>query len=155
MKGQNMQKITVFILFACVFSWCAFGYLAPKPFFDCDKGQYTFYLYSQSSNAEIITVNAKKAKEQIKSLKDIKGQSIFLDYSLIDEQSCLNWASEQIASKNATLVFTEEGEWGKNEYYYSPLIASFCIINGNRINLHVAVNEKGISIGSPLLFGSY
>ena len=155
MKNQNVKKLTAFILFATVFCWCAFTYLAPKPFFDCDEGQYTFYLYSQSSNAKIITVNGKSAKEQIKKLRGIKGQSVFLDYSLMGEQSSLNWASGQIASKNATLVFKEEGEWGKSEYYYSPLIANFCVINGNKVNLHMVTNERGISIGSPLLFGSY
>ena len=145
MKKQNLQKLATFILFATVFSWCAFSYLTPKPFFDCEQGAYTFYLYSKSSSAKIVTVNASNVKEQ----------SLFLDYSLISKEKSLTAINNQIKSKRATLAFTEEGEWGKSEYYYSPLISDFIVINGYKINLHVVISEKGASIGSPILFGSY
>ena len=155
MIKQNLQKLATFILFSTVFSWCAFSYLAPKPFFDCEQGAYTFYLYSKSSSAKIVTVNASNVKENLKGLTNVKGQSLFLDYSLISKEKSLTAINNQIKSKRATLAFTEEGEWGKSEYYYSPLISDFIVINGYKINLHVVISEKGASIGSPILFGSY
>ena len=150
-----IKKIALFFLFICVFSWIVLTYFYNKPLFRCDSGVYTFYLYSPSSNAEIITVDASQARECAKRLVNIRGEGLFLDFTSNGEERCMIVINEEIEDKKARLLFSECGEWGSCYYYYTPQIADFCVINGEKVNLHVVVGENSISIGSPIIFGSF
>ena len=54
-----------------------------------------------------------------------------------------------------TKLFTKEVTGVTNYYGYSPRISGGVTLFGERINVHVAVSERGSAIGSPLIFGGY
>ena len=152
---RAVKGLAVFILFACAFCYLGYSFLNPSPLFKCESGVYSFYLYSQSSNAQIVTVNAVEAGERAKGLQNIKGEGVFFDYQTNDRVYCLNIINNEIKGKKARLVFCETGDWGESYYYYTERISNFCIVNGERVNLHVVIGENSASIGSPLIFGSF
>ena len=55
----------------------------------------------------------------------------------------------------ATLQFVEDVNGVKSFYYYSPKISKVQILNGKKVNLHVAVANNYIKIGSPFICGGY
>lgn len=124
-----------------------------KPLFDCDKGVHTYYKYSKSSSCQICVADANCIKNPL--CFTVKGQSIFLDFNLYGKKYCSDKIFKEIENKKGELVFEERGSWGINYYYYSKKIPFYCIINNKRVNLQVAISQKGITIGSPLIFGSY
>jgi hypothetical protein len=153
--GLLTKKLSVFILFIFVCGYFSFSLFKPLLVFDCDSGLYTFYLYYSSSNAQMVTVDALNAKECVKGLQNVKGEGLCLDYQIHGKQNSLNIIYGEVESKKARLVFCEKGDWGECAYYYSDRIADFCIINGEKVNVHVVIGKNSASIGSPLLFGSF
>lgn len=123
--------------------------------FKSSLGNYTFFLNDCSSNAQIVTVPASCAKKELLRLKGIKGQCLCIDYSLFSKEKCEEYVALQISALNATFLFCEKGSWGESFYYYSPKLANFVIINKKKVNLHVVLNEKSMTVGYPLIFSSF
>jgi len=109
--------------------------------------EYTFYVGSSSSEAEIITVYSS-AEEAAANLKDIRGESTLYPYSegLIAQLEKAYFAEE---------VFYESCCGVQSFYYYSPLFSGYVIIEGYAVNLHIASDGENIKIGTPIIFGGY
>lgn len=60
-----------------------------------------------------------------------------------------------IDNLDATVLFTETVDGIKIFYAYSPRLSYPVTVKDNKINLMVAVSERGVSAGTPLLYGSY
>lgn len=118
------------------------------PLFEAEGGTYTFYLYSSSSNAKIISVSAVEARATFEKITDVCGESLFIPGKA-------PFAAEQIKRLKARLLFTENVDGIFSEYYYSNKIPRYKSINGYKVNLHVAYSASGTTIGSPIIFGSY
>ena len=63
--------------------------------------------------------------------------------------------SEILSEFGATLVFNERIEEGESFYAYSPRIRYLKVISGKRVNLHVFVGKTQITVGTPIIFGSF
>ena len=117
-----------------------------------EKGVHTYYLYSSSSNAKIISCNISD-NLKLGSLC-VKGESLYLPFQ--NGESMVNEYIEQLLKAyNAKNQVIEKGNFGDGEYYYSNKIPTFVIINGRRVNVHVVKGTSGITIGTPLIFGSF
>ena len=111
------------------------------------EGAHTFYFYSKSSSAKMITLSYEQTKDFIYFKNQLKGESVvFYD--------CKK-AKDLLAELNAKLVFKEKGEDFDCEYYYSPQISNAIYLNGKRINLHFCYSKDRVVVGSPLVFGSF
>ena len=125
----------------------AFSLVGEKSLIFNIEGDYTFYLNSASSNAKIITVSYDDAKEIKKSLKNVCGESV--------TTTSKEEIEKEIQRLNAQLVFSEKVDNIIINYYYSDKISAYKTINGHKINLQTAINENIITIGSPIIFGSF
>ncbi len=107
-------------------------------------GKVTLYLLSASSNCQILEVD----KNDVKNYKDqIKGLSLVgLDSSFVEDK---------IERFDLEKVFEEVGENFSSVYYYSPKIPAYKLINGQKVNFHVAKINDELRIGVPLIFGSF
>ena len=143
----------VILLFATIFSVC---YLNSEKeiLFISEKGSYLFAVGSDSSNAKFYTYSAKNANDAI--VKSVaRGQSLFLDFSLVGEEYAIKKANQIKVEKNAKILFCEMGEWGRSEYYYCESIPYYKIIKGKKVNLQISYSLASVCIGSPMIFASY
>ena len=60
-----------------------------------------------------------------------------------------------IESANATLVYKSNVNGVENYYYYSPYINGKELVKGKKVNLHVAVSNEKVTVGSPLIYYGY
>ncbi len=124
-------------------------------------GESAYYLYSASSQAEI------KEALSLAELAHLKGESAVYVFGSADGESaasaayrgesCLaaEAAKELMASYRARVRFTEEVGGTVSYYCYSPLLKGGVILDGKKINLHVAVRADSLAVGSPIIFGGY
>ncbi len=112
--------------------------------FDGYESKVTLYLLSSSSCCQIIEVE----KEEVKNFKDeIKGLSLSnVDGGFVDKK---------LKAFNCKKAFEEKGENFSSVYYYSPKIPAYKLINGQKVNFHVAKTNDGFVIGIPLIFGAF
>ena len=116
-------------------------------------GARTYYLYSSSSNAKIVTTDIQNSTANL-PLFAIKGESVFLNEknsnSIIDE-----FVNSFLNNYEAKIQLLEGGDLVNSEYYYSNKIAKYVIINGCRVNVHIAKSDYGVTIGVPIIYGSF
>ena len=116
-------------------------------------GTRTYYLYSSSSNAKIITTDIRNSTANL-PLFAIKGESVFLNErnskGIIDE-----FINNFLNNYEAKIQLLERGDLVNSEYYYSNKIAKHVIINGCRVNVHIAKSDYGVTIGVPIIYGSF
>lgn len=60
-----------------------------------------------------------------------------------------------IRENDAKLVKVERVDNVTNYYYYSNKIAKKEVVNGNAVNVHVALSNEQILIGIPFIYGGY
>ncbi|MBQ7408427.1 MAG: hypothetical protein IJW13_04055 [Clostridia bacterium] len=147
-------KAVVFFLLVTIISVFYLSY-NKTPVFACEGSEYSFYILSNSSSAKVITVNGKSALATAKSVEGVRGESVFFDFNGIAKEYAFNFLIDFVDKKGAVLAFTEEGEWGVNYYLYTPKLNNSVVINNRAVNLHICINERGITAGYPLIFGSY
>ncbi len=119
------------------------------------SGIHTFYLYSNSSNAKMISYDIEGEKDKVKiNSFNIKGESLFLPFQ--NGQSAVNeYISSLLTRFNAKIQIIESGDFGDGKYYYSKAIPNYVIIKGKRVNLHVVKSKMGVTVGTPIIFGSF
>ena len=111
------------------------------------NGKHTLYLLSASSEAIIVDLNEKSYKEFVYLAPLYKGESVTLsDPSDIEAY---------LKKTHSTLVYSETVGEIVNEYYYSGKISAYMSINGQKVNVHVSKNKDSVTVGVPLIFGSY
>lgn len=118
------------------------------------------YLYKNNSGCKIEKLDNCGFILPIKSgarALDVKGERFFLPIELIDEKGySLDFISEVVIKKLcAKEVFRESGEDFFNVYYYSPNIKNYVTVGKKRVNLQISQTSAGISLASPVAFGSY
>lgn len=122
--------------------------LIGKPNLKFREGEeYTFYVGSASSQAEIITVCGGAARTAAR-LKDIRGESTVYAYTSDGVEKIMDEFSAEI-------VFFEKCATSESVYCYSPEFSDCIMIDGRAVNLHVASDGVKIKVGSPIIFGGY
>ncbi len=56
---------------------------------------------------------------------------------------------------NAKLVYSENLGGTVSKYYYSNSLPKKEVINGKKVNLHVAISSNQVVVGTPIIYGSY
>ena len=128
--------------------------IKPSPVFVSDRGVYTLYTQNSSSNAALYTLT-KEEYDKLLFVGNLTGESLFLDFFKVGKDYALQTAKKQIINKNAHLVFSESGEWGVCEYYYSNKLSNYVIVRGKKVNIHIAYGKNSLTIGTPLIYGSF
>ena len=91
-----------------------------------NDGDRYAYLYSASSQCKIVKI--ADGTTPIFLLKDLKGESARIEKTEL---------TPLLKSLGAKKTFTEQGENFYCEYYYTPRIRRFIVLNEKRVNLHV------------------
>lgn len=108
-------------------------------------GQRTAYLTSPSSACEIVDAIVENTTFL---RRDLKGESVTL--ASVGELDLL------LKRFRAKKTFSESGDGFYCEYYYSPKLYSYAVVNGLRVNLHASYFSDGsIRVGTPINFGSF
>ncbi len=102
------------------------------------------YLNDTSSLAQIVKAN----DYEYALYKDVKGESV----KLSADGFSLN---ELLSDFNATVRFIEQTPDCECYYAYSPKIKYKKTVKGQVINLQIAIAKEQVTIGSPLIFGSF
>ena len=108
------------------------------------SSSYEVYLESYSSSKSILKVDS----ESYKFIIGVKGESACL------ESEGFNLA-EFLDMVGARLVFSEQLSGVTCYYAYSPKIKYLESVNGNLINVHIAVTKSYVKVGAPIIYGSF
>lgn len=110
-----------------------------------DYGRRTAYLSSPSSACEIVDGIGENATFL---RRDLKGESVTI--ASTDELDLL------LKKFRAKKTFSESGDGFYCEYYYSPKLYSYAVVNGVRVNIHASFFADGsVMVGTPINFGSF
>ena len=118
---------------------------------------YTFYTlektddslsYTKNGDAFIVSCDANQAVQVKQKLEKILGESVRFNG---DKIAGLNF----ISKFNYTSVLTEDVNGIFTLYAYSPKIENYVYINNKKVNIELAVNKGVVTIGSPIIVGSY
>ncbi len=125
-----------FILFA----------IAALPDKICFNGgdNYVFYCGTSSSDCKIIRADNNAGVTRL-FLKNVCGESA--EFEKLDIDEFLKKVGGQV-------LFTESAA-GITSYYCSARLPYSVVLDGEKINLHIAVCENSIKVGSPIIFGGY
>lgn len=139
-----MHKI--FCSFVSLFTVIALGFLTKTPVFYDAEGQVTYYCNKKNSNCTIVTVDSDYV-ETYRKLKNVKGECV--------ENADEDYVKNTLARLNAKKRFSEKTDGVICDYYYSPLIKDSVIVNGKRVNIHVARRFDTFTMATPMIFGSF
>lgn len=105
-----------------------------------------------SAEEMVYTVNGKSSGEFIKD--EISLDKIFLiDGVTIKMNDCD--IEEKLNLLNAKRVhYFTDGEV-QNYYFFSEKVHNFEMIKGKKVNIHLAVKEGGVVVGSPIIYYGY
>lgn len=67
----------------------------------------------------------------------------------------MDTAENMIQNLGAKELFRERVDDIDVIYAYSPLLCSPVVVHGHKVNLMIAVSERGVTLGMPLIYGSY
>ena len=56
---------------------------------------------------------------------------------------------------DAKLIHTESLSDVKSYYFYTKNLSKIEIVNGQKVNLQIAVSNKNIVVGTPIIYGGY
>ena len=132
---------TLFVLVAVACGVFLFVLLRAPAF---EQGEsYTFYT---GANSSALAVSSEFPALDKLLLGEVKGESV--QYS----GNCLDELTQKYRAK---LLFTEESCKVTNYYFYSPVFGGGVLLNGQPVNLHIAVSAEKTVAGTPLIFGGF
>ena len=116
------------------------------------EGERTFFLGSASSQALI------KTELRLSDLNKVKGECV--SFALETCEGGRYLLSEDIASAiaekfEAKILFKETCAGVTSYYCYTPRWQDTILIEGQPINLHVAVSNERCAVGAPIIFGGF
>jgi len=106
--------------------------------------EYEIYLENYSTTEQI----KKVKKEDYKFILGVKGES----FSLKNENFCLD---EFVKELDLHIVYEENLGEVVCYYGYSKKVKYLESIDGNLINVHIAVRNECVKIGFPIIYGSF
>lgn len=140
------------VLFLALFLLAIHSSRLPRTEVRADRREY--YLYSASSLAQI------RETCDFFELFFVEGECAV--YSLEEigkrfagEEARTAFKNELIAMTGAMVCFEEEICGTRSYYCYSPRLRGGAVLNGCVVNLHIAVRENSVAVGSPVVFGGY
>ena len=110
-------------------------------------GRHEAYLLKNSSSCQILSLSGEEVNERLFSLFRLKGESVTLDR--------MEDAEKIVRRYHARLLFEESAEGVRSVYYYTPKLRGYKLINGEKVNLHIAYAAGRTVVGTPILFGGY
>ena len=110
-------------------------------------GARTFYLDASSSQA--LRVN----EITLENWSRIRGESV--RFARAKEKSAEEIARETLALYNAELLYVEEACGVQSFYAFSPQLFQGVCVNGKTVNLHIAVSNGAVAVGSPIIFDGF
>ena len=134
----------VFVLIFSVFIVMSLIVFNNTPVFSDYADKYEVYLTDFSCSEKIISVN----KFQYPFVFNVKGES-----AIIEKQNFSLTAF--LKDLNAQIVICESGENYTCYYAYSPTLKKSKVIKDKMINLHIAITENCVKVGSPIIYGSF
>ncbi len=99
-------------------------------------------LFAQNSSTNI------RCETTPSFLNKIKAETCTIDFCNFNLQELLDRFSAEV-------IMIEDYEGGTSYYAYSSKIKYLEMINGNKINLHIAVKSDGVKIGVPIIYTSF
>ena len=141
---KNLIKTALSLALALVF--VVFSRALCVSRFSKIEGERTFYLYSASSQA------LQKDSLAFWDIFSVKGESVRF--------ACKGEQAQEIAERivkmyGATTVYTEEACGVQSFYAYAGNGWESVCVNGERVNLHIAVNGDYCTVGTPIVFGGF
>lgn len=128
---KKFVVVVAFILIIMVASYSQFNIFKEK--------QVTFS--KNYSQGEFFTSNINDLCARYQS----KGFSFKVDDGNLDFLTTLN----------AKEVYKSQIEKIENAYYYTNQIKRYQIINGRKVNVHIAKSADGITVGIPIIYYGY
>ncbi len=114
------------------------------PVFNGYSNTYELYLTSNSSSAHVI----KTDRVGYYLFSNVKGESCKV------EKQGFN-VDDFFAQMDAEILFVETTEDIKCYYGYSPNVKYRKQVLGRTVNIHVAVGKSQVTLGAPLIYGSF
>lgn len=116
------------------------------------EGERSFFLGSASSQAHI------KTELRLPDLNKVKGECV--SFALEGYEGGRYSLSEDIVSAiaetfEAKILFKETCAGVTSYYCYTPRWQDTILIEGQPINLHVAVSNERCAVGAPIIFGGF
>ena len=107
-----------------------------------EKGE-RYEFYTGTSSEDIVLASSPFEKL---FLTGIKGESVRYQGDRVEAL---------LARFHAAVLFTEEAAGVTNYYCYSPVLQGCVRLNGERVNLHIAVSGNNTAAGTPVIFGGF
>jgi hypothetical protein len=105
-----------------------------------------------SAEEMVYTINGKSSGEFIKD--EISLDKIFLIEGVTIKMNDCD-IEEKLNLLNAKRVhYFTDGEV-ENYYFFSEKVHNFEMIKGKKVNIHLAVKEGGVVVGSPIIYYGY
>ena len=113
------------------------------PTFDIsEKCEVYFANYSISTGIKEVD------KKDFKFLFGVKGES----YTIDANDFCLE---EFLSKMQARIMFSEQLSDVVCYYGYSPKIKYLQMVDGEIVNIHIAVRKSCVKVGTPIIYGSF
>ena len=110
------------------------------------KGERVFYLDSNSSQG------LRKTELELRDYARITGESVRFFRNEKDAEVI----AQEIADKyNAKILFTEEAAGVLSFYCYTSAWDNGIDVNGQTVNLHIAVAETQCAVGTPIIYDGF
>ncbi len=85
------------------------------------------------------------------TIYDFYGRYSSKGFSFKVDESSLDFLNEL----NVKMVYSSQIENVENIYYYTNQIKTYQIINGQKVNVHIAKMTDGITVGIPIIYYGY
>ena len=130
------------VLFACLAAAGALFVLRHAPSF-AGAARYTLFL-GETSSAEAVVLEGDALPLLLSP--EVRGESAVFQGDR---------AEELLRAYRARVLFIEEAAGTVSYYCHSPLLGEGLLLNGKRVNLHIAAGRGQTAAGTPLLFGGF
>ena len=110
-------------------------------------GEHTFYLRSCSSQALM------KTRLNVLDAFLVKGESV---RRVMEKGKPPRQIAKELAEYFGAEILIEEDACGVRSFYgYTPAWRECVYVNGVAVNLHIAIEENRLTVGSPIIFGGF
>ena len=116
------------------------------------EGERVYFLDSASSQG------LRKTTLSLTDLTRVKGECVFTEISTFDGGMSLTKEelAQNIAARYGAEILFQEEVCGVVSYYaYTTRWQDGLYINGVKINLHIAVGEECLAVGTPIIFDGF